>query len=81
MDEPFSALDPLTTENLIEEMKKIHSKCPVTILFVTHDFREARILADRIGVIEEGELKKIVEKEIMKISLERKQMSQKIFYT
>lgn len=56
MDEPFSALDPTTRNNLYGEIKKIHEKFRCTIIFVTHDFEEARLLADRVGILLDGEL-------------------------
>ena len=56
MDEPFSALDPATRNVLYEEIRKIHDKFGCTIIFVTHDFEEARILADKVGILLDGEL-------------------------
>jgi len=48
MDEPFGALDTRTREGLQNEIKKIHEKTKKTILFVTHDIREAAYLGDRV---------------------------------
>ena len=48
MDEPFGALDARTREDLQNEIKKIHEKTKKTILFVTHDIREAVYLGDRV---------------------------------
>jgi len=48
MDEPFSALDIATRENLQDEIARIHGQTGQTILFVTHDIDEAVFLADRI---------------------------------
>lgn len=56
MDEPFSALDPLIRRELQNLMKELHSKLGITIVFVTHDMREAVMLADRIGIVSEGNL-------------------------
>lgn len=56
LDEPFSSLDPATRKNLYEEIRKIHDRFGCTIIFVTHDFDEARILADRVGILLDGEL-------------------------
>jgi NitT/TauT family transport system ATP-binding protein len=50
MDEPFSALDPGTRGRLREEIIRIRDRTRKTILFVTHDVREALFLADRIFV-------------------------------
>lgn len=59
LDEPFSALDPSTKEQLYAELDRLHQAFGCTILFVTHDFSEAARLADRIGVILNGELQLI----------------------
>ena len=56
LDEPFSALDPRTRESLIDELKRILEVYNVTTIHVTHDQDEALALADRIGVIMDGEL-------------------------
>lgn len=56
MDEPFSALDPISRENLqndlIDLMKRLHK----TTVFVTHDMQEALKLADRICILRDGEV-------------------------
>lgn len=59
MDEPFSALDPNTKNQMYKLIHEIHQKFECTILFVTHDFNEAQIMADRIGIMANGELKAI----------------------
>ena len=56
LDEPLSALDPRTRESLREELKRVHMMRGVTIIHVTHDQGEALALADRIGVIMNGEV-------------------------
>lgn len=56
LDEPLSALDPLNRELLKTEFKKIHSNFETTIIHVTHDLKEALYLADRIGIMSNGEL-------------------------
>jgi NitT/TauT family transport system ATP-binding protein len=48
MDEPFSALDADTKENIIAEFKKDINKIKLTTIFVTHNLKEATFLADRI---------------------------------
>lgn len=63
MDEPFAALDHSTKKKMYSELMKIHKKFSCTIIFVTHDFSEAQLLADRIGIILEGSLKAVVESE------------------
>jgi len=59
MDEPFSALDPMTKQTMYQLINDIHSVFGCTILFVTHDFTEAQKMADRIGIMSNGELKAI----------------------
>ena len=56
MDEPFGALDPVTRRQLQDEFRRIHSRLRKTVLLVTHDMAEAMALADRIGVLENGQL-------------------------
>jgi NitT/TauT family transport system ATP-binding protein len=48
MDEPFSALDALTRDQLCEDLQRIWASSGKTILFVTHNVREAVCLADRV---------------------------------
>jgi molybdate transport system ATP-binding protein len=59
MDEPFCALDPATKEIMYQQIQKIHNLFNCTIIFVTHDFNEARRMADRIGIMMDGELRGI----------------------
>ncbi len=59
LDEPLASLDPVTARNIRKEFKAIHSRLNLTTLYVTHDFNEARELADRIVVIINGELKQL----------------------
>lgn len=59
LDEPLSSLDPSTANSIRKEFKVLHKRLNLTTLYVTHDFDEARELADRIAVIMEGELKQL----------------------
>ncbi len=59
LDEPFSGLDFRTSRYLRQEFKKQQKKLGVTTLFVTHDLAEARELADRIAVINEGKIESV----------------------
>ncbi|MFZ4452464.1 ABC transporter ATP-binding protein [Salibacterium aidingense] len=56
MDEPFSALDPLTREQLQQDIKQLQSRIQKTIVFVTHDMDEALALGDRICMMEGGSI-------------------------
>ncbi|MGB4985241.1 MAG: ABC transporter ATP-binding protein [Erysipelotrichaceae bacterium] len=56
MDEPFSALDPITKEQLQNEMLDLQSRLHKTIVFVTHDMSEAIKLSDRICILNYGEI-------------------------
>ncbi len=51
MDEPFSALDALTREELSGELQRVHMDLGTTIVFVTHSIDEAVLLADRVVVL------------------------------
>ncbi|MCQ6264065.1 betaine/proline/choline family ABC transporter ATP-binding protein [Fictibacillus sp. WQ 8-8] len=59
MDEPFSALDPITRDSLQEEFKKLQKTLNKTIVFVTHDMDEALKIADRIVIMRDGEFVQI----------------------
>lgn len=54
MDEPFSALDPISREQLQHELKSIQHKLHKTIVFVTHDMDEALKIADNIILMKDG---------------------------
>ena len=56
MDEPFSALDPLSRANLQSLVVDLHKQLHNTIIFVTHDMNEALRLADRIAIMKDGQL-------------------------
>jgi osmoprotectant transport system ATP-binding protein len=56
MDEPLSALDSVTRLEIQQQILKLQREEPRTILFVTHDMREAKKLADHILVIDEGRI-------------------------
>lgn len=54
MDEPFGALDPVTRENLQDELKRLQARLKKTIVFVTHDMDEALKLGDRVVIMRDG---------------------------
>ena len=56
MDEPFGALDPVTRVELQREFLQLQMRLKKTVVFVTHDLREALLLASRIALIENGRL-------------------------
>lgn len=56
MDEPFSALDPITRSNLQDELLSWQSQFKKTIVFVTHDMDEAIRIADMICIMKDGEI-------------------------
>ena len=56
MDEPFGALDPVTRATLQEEVARIHKMTHRTIVLVTHDIDEALALADRIVLLNDGQV-------------------------
>lgn len=59
MDEPLSSLDAKLREDLRVELKRIQRDLGATILYVTHDPPEAMTLADRIGILHDGQLAQI----------------------
>lgn len=56
MDEPFGALDPLTRDDLQREFLSLQQRLHKTVVFVTHDLREALRLGSRIALMEAGKL-------------------------
>jgi osmoprotectant transport system ATP-binding protein len=60
LDEPFGALDPITRSELQREFRELHRRLGKTMIFVTHDIREAFLLGTRIGLMQEGRLVAIV---------------------
>ncbi|RSK47926.1 ABC transporter ATP-binding protein [Bacillus canaveralius] len=56
MDEPFSALDPVTRSSLQEELFNMQKELNKTIIFVTHDMDEAYKIADMICLLKDGEI-------------------------
>lgn len=54
MDEPFGALDEITRQTMQDEIAKLQKQLKLTIVFITHDIREAMKLGDRMLVMDEG---------------------------
>lgn len=59
MDEPFSALDPITRVRLQDDLIELQSRIKKTIVFVTHDINEALKLGDRICLLNAGEIEQL----------------------
>ena len=59
MDEPFGAVDPINRLRLQKEFRKIQRSLKKTVVFVTHDIDEALLLADRICVMNQGQIVQI----------------------
>ena len=56
MDEPFGALDPLTRASLQKEFAELKARLWKTVIFVTHDVREALMLGSRIALMDKGKI-------------------------
>lgn len=54
MDEPFGALDEITRQTMQDEILKVQKELGITIVFITHDIREAMKLGDRVLVLDGG---------------------------
>ncbi len=56
MDEPFGALDPITRAEIQREFRALQQRLRKTVVFVTHDLREALVLGTRVALLEDGRL-------------------------
>jgi osmoprotectant transport system ATP-binding protein len=56
LDEAFGALDPITRSEMQKEFRALQQRMQKAVVFVTHDLREALLLADRIALMEDGRL-------------------------
>jgi|TARA_B110000259_G_scaffold49314_1_gene57711 putative spermidine/putrescine transport system ATP-binding protein len=59
MDEPLSALDKKLREHMQIELKALHQKLDATVVYVTHDQREALTMSDRIAVVNQGRIDQV----------------------
>lgn len=66
MDEPFSAVDEITRKQLQNEIIRIHKELEVTIIFITHDIKEALKLGTRVLIMDKGEIVQFNKPEIIK---------------
>ena len=63
LDEPFSALDYITKENIKDILKDVHKRFKPTVIHVTHDLKEAMYFADTIGIIRDNTIKRVFDKD------------------
>ncbi len=56
LDEAFGALDPITRSEMQKEFRALQQRMQKAVVFVTHDLREALLLADRVALMEQGRL-------------------------
>ncbi|QHE52324.1 ABC transporter ATP-binding protein [Pontibacillus sp. HMF3514] len=59
MDEPFSALDPISREQLQQDIQQLQQEIQKTIVFVTHDIDEALALGDRVCLMKDGQIEQL----------------------
>jgi osmoprotectant transport system ATP-binding protein len=59
LDEPFGALDPLTRDRLQQSFASIRQRLRLTAVLVTHDMAEALMLADRVAVMRDGQVRQV----------------------
>lgn len=59
LDEPLSAIDPTFRNAIMKKLKEIHRRYDLTTIHVTHNFREASYLADKIAIIMEGKIEQV----------------------
>ena len=65
LDEPLSALDPRSKEVFQQELKNIHEQTKTTTIHITHDFNEAMVMADRLGIMYNGEIVQVGSPEVV----------------
>lgn len=66
MDEPFGAVDEITRNMLQNEITRIHRELHVTIVFITHDIKEALKLGDRVLVLDKGKTEQLATPEVIR---------------
>ena len=66
MDEPFGALDEITRQTMQDEILKLQKELGLTIVFITHDIREAMKLGDRVLVMDVGEVVQLDKPEVIR---------------
>jgi len=63
MDEPFGAVDEITRVQLQDEISRIHKQTGITVMFVTHDIKEALKLGTKVLVMDQGEIQQFAKPE------------------
>ncbi|MDD5945173.1 MAG: ABC transporter ATP-binding protein [Clostridia bacterium] len=66
MDEPFGALDEITREAMQDEIRRLQQELGLTVIFITHDIREAMKLGDRVLVMNEGRVEQLAEPSVLR---------------
>lgn len=66
MDEPFGAVDEITRRSLQSEIRRIHAETGITIMFVTHDIREALLLGSQVLVMDKGEIQQLATPDMLR---------------
>jgi NitT/TauT family transport system ATP-binding protein len=75
LDEPFSALDPVTTDEMHAYLLKIWQETKKTIVMVSHSLEEAVLLSDRIAIMKQGGIKETID---VKLKRPRKEDSKEL---
>jgi osmoprotectant transport system ATP-binding protein len=65
LDEPFGALDAITRSDLQRMLARLRERRPLTVVLVTHDLREALLLADAVAVLRAGRLEQVAPPELL----------------
>jgi NitT/TauT family transport system ATP-binding protein len=71
LDEPFSSLDPVTTDEMHAYLLKIWNETKKTIIMVSHSIEEAILLSDRIAIMQQGQLKEIINIDLQRTHLHK----------
>ncbi|MEA1939622.1 MAG: ABC transporter ATP-binding protein [Candidatus Caldatribacteriota bacterium] len=76
LDEPLSSLDVQSSKYLRRELKQLQKKLGITTIYVTHNLTEAEEMADRIAIIEKGNIEQIAKTELIFFYPENKKVSE-----
>ncbi|RKX40912.1 MAG: ABC transporter, partial [Thermotogae bacterium] len=67
LDEPTAALDPKSTETIMELTKRINKELGTTVLMITHDMAIAESYGERVIVMEDGKVSAVIDKTTRKV--------------